>query len=65
MTLGAILVLMGLAMAWSGFSVKWKMEHYFELYARGIVVREYGYHVLFRKTWWIPTAIGVLLLIIS
>jgi hypothetical protein len=63
MTLGTILVLIGLSMAWSGFSAKWKMEHFVELRARGIEVKEYGYHVFFRQIWWIPTGIGVLLLI--
>ena len=63
MTLGTILVLIGLLMAWSGFSAKWKMEHFAELYARGITAKEYGYHVFFRKIWWIPIAIGVLLIV--
>ncbi len=63
MTLGIILVLVGLSMAWSGFSAKWKMEHFAELYARGIIAKEYGFHVLFRKIWWIPVAIGGLLVV--
>ena len=64
MTLGTISLLIGLAMAWSGFSAKWKMQHFDELYARGIIVKEYGYHVFFRQIWWIPTGIGILLFII-
>lgn len=61
MSLGVILVLIGLAMAWSGFSAKLKMEHFVELRTRGVEVKEYGYHVFFRQIWWIPIAIGVLI----
>ena len=64
MSLGTILVLIGLAMAWSGFSAKWKMAHFVELHARGIQVKEYGYHVFFRQIWWIPTVIGVLIFVV-
>ena len=63
MTLGIILLLIGISMAWSGFSAKWKMEHFAELYVRGIIAKEYGYHVFFRKIWWIPTLIGGVLVV--
>ena len=56
MTLGTVLFLIGLSMAWSGFSMAWKMKHL-------LSAREYGYHVVFRKTWWIPTVIGGFLII--
>jgi hypothetical protein len=71
MTLGIILILIGLSMAWSGFSVKWKYKQYINTlekitrenpallrHTRLEIPREYGYHSLFRQTWWIPTVIG-------
>lgn len=76
MTLGTILVLIGLSMAWSGFSVKLKMKQYIDslekitrenpallLHTRLEIPREYGYHALFRYIWWIPTVIGGLLIV--
>lgn len=72
MTFGTILILIGLAMAWSGFSVKWKHKQYIDTlekitrenpallqHTRLEIPREYGYHGFFRQIWWIPTVIGV------
>ena len=56
MTLGAILVLIGLSMAWSGYYMEWKMRNLLR-------ARQYGYHIVFRKIWWVPTVIGGFLLI--
>jgi len=53
MLVGIILILLGIIMAWSGYSAKWNMEHYLELRARGVDAREYNYHILFRQIWWI------------
>lgn len=65
-SLGVILILVGLLMARSGFAAAWRMKNYFELKARGLPVDgEYGYHVLFRKLWWIPLGIGIFLVIFS
>jgi hypothetical protein len=64
MSLGVILVLIGFAMAWSGYSAGWKMDHYYELRARGKSVKEYNYHVLFRQIWWIPVIIGIIVLLV-
>jgi hypothetical protein len=64
MSLGVILVLIGLVMAWSGYSAKWNMERFVELRARGIDVKEYGYHVFFRQIWWIPVIIGIIILLV-
>jgi len=66
MDLGTILIVVGLFMAWSGFSAKQRMDHYGELAVRGVKVDpEYGYHVLFRKVWWIPVGIGISLIFFS
>lgn len=63
--LGVILILVGLSMAQSGFTAKWRMSHYQELTARGENVVEYNYHIAFRGAWWIPTGIGILLIAFS
>ena len=56
MNIGIVLVIIGLFMAWSGFSMGWKTKNL-------VRAREYGYHVVFRKTWWVPIVIGILLII--
>lgn len=71
MTFGVISILIGLSMAWSGFSIKWKMTQYENTLEKIIrenpallphtrleLPLEYGYHDLFRRIWWIPTVIG-------
>lgn len=58
-TFGVILILIGLFMAWSGFAARWRMKN---LQRITIETGEYGYHVLFRKIWWIPVGLGATLL---
>jgi hypothetical protein len=62
MTLGILLILIGLSMAWSGFAARWRMNHYIRL---SVSDAEYGYHVLFRKIWWIPVGISIVLVTFS
>lgn len=57
--IGVILILIGLLMAWSGFAARWRMKN---LQRITVETGEYGYHVLFRKIWWLPVGLGVLLL---
>lgn len=65
MKLGIILIVSGLLMAWSGFRAKYAMDHYLELSIRGINFVEYGYHVLFRKIWFIMVIIGLIICVID
>ncbi len=58
MNLGPILIVVGFWMAWSGFAAKWRMNNLSRITVEN---GEYGYHVLFRKIWWIPVGVGVLL----
>lgn len=59
-TFGIILILIGLSMGWSGFAAKWRMDHYVRL---TVSDAEYGYHILFRKIWWVPVGVGILLVV--
>jgi hypothetical protein len=78
MMFGVISILIGLSMAWSGFSVKWKIKQYIDtlekitrenpallLYTHLEVPLEYGYHDFFRKIWWIPTTVGAITVLLS
>jgi hypothetical protein len=60
-TFGIILILIGLSMGWSGFAAKWRMDHYVRI---TVSDAEFGYHILFRKIWWIPVGIGILLVVL-
>ncbi|MBT7324988.1 MAG: hypothetical protein HN855_07520 [Anaerolineae bacterium] len=62
---GIILVLVGFGMARSGFSMQAESNRYDKLVQRGIVSpvpQEYNYHVLFRKIWWVPLGVGLVLI---
>lgn len=56
---GVVLIFIGLLMAWSGFAARWRMKN-----SQKITVEtgEYGYHVLFRRIWWLPVVLGVALI---
>ena len=65
------LIIIGLAMAWSGFSARarmkaWERQFQAGMFQPGLTPRppaEYNYHVWFRTVWWIPVVIGLLVLI--
>lgn len=64
---GIILMLIGLGMAWSGFSMQNKVNRFNEMVKRGILgpfPQEYGYHRIFRGYFWIPLGIGIILILL-
>ena len=66
--LGVVLIVIGIAMAWSGYSMDANKKRYDKLLNRGVLSpspREYGFHSRFKAYWWIPLVIGLLLIIFS
>jgi hypothetical protein len=56
---GVVLIFIGLLMAWSGFAAKWRMKN---LQRITVDTGERGYHMLFRRIWWLPVGLGIVLI---
>jgi len=64
--LGLILFLIGLAMAGSGFSARWQEKNRSRYNDWQVQMGdEKNYHAVFRKTWWIPMGLGLVIVILS